>query len=216
MSLNTRLLQSIQQAGQSIHESRELLKAEVARHTEHLVSVMATQPLGPVADSSFGQLKLVARMHQEMQALEDQLRGIYQTATQLKGADVQVIEALPHRRTNASATADRVEDAQVVTPAPRRKPGRKPTAEPAPAAAPTKRRGGRVGTNDDKVLAALRRLLKASKTATLSQAQIATEAGIPVGSIAASLHRLQEATKITQIARGRYKLARGIASPGAV
>lgn len=206
MSLNTRLLQSIQQAGQSIHDSRELLKAEVARHTEHLVSVMGTQPLGPMADSAFGQLKLVARMHQEMQALEDQLRGIYQSATQLKGTDVQVIEALPHRR-STSLPAERVEDANVVTPVVRRKPGRKPAAKPVSAAAPTKRRRGRVSTNDDKVLAALRRLLEVFKNATLSQAQIATEAGVPVGSMAASLRRLQDAGLVVQMARGQYRIS---------
>lgn len=206
MSLNTRLLQSIQQAGQSIHDSRELLKAEVARHTEHLVSVMSAQPLGPMADSAFGQLKLVARMHQEMQALEDQLRGIYQSATQLKEADVQVIEALPHRR-STSVPTERVEDANVVTPVVRRKPGRKPAAKPVAEPAPVKRQGGRVSTNDDKVLTALRRLLKVFKNATLSQAQIATEAGVPIGSMAASLRRLQDAGLVVQMARGQYRLS---------
>ncbi|HAX20192.1 hypothetical protein [Hydrogenophaga sp.] len=205
MSLNDHILQSIQKSGQAIHDSRELLKAEVARYTDHLISVMGSQPLGPMADRAFGQLKLVARMHQEMQGLEEQLRGIFQSATQLKANDVQIIEALPHRRSTA-ATSERVEDAKVVTPVVRRKPGRKPSAKPVAEAAPVKRRGGRVSTNDDKVLAALRRLLKVFKNATLPQAQIAAEAGIPVGSIAASLHRLQDAGMVLQKARGQYCL----------
>lgn len=205
MSLNARILQSIQQAGQSIHDSRELLKAEVARHTEQLVSVMGTQPLGPMADNAFGQLKLIARMHQEMQALEDQLRGIYLSATQIKGDDVQVIEALPHRRTPA-ANPERVEEATVVSPIVRKRQGRKPAGQPVGEAASIERRGGRVSSNDDKVLAALRRLLKVFKNATLSQAQIAVEADVPLGSIAASLRRLQDAGQVLQMTRGQYRL----------
>lgn len=210
MSLNPRILQSIQQAGQSIHDCREMLKAEVSRHTEQLVSVMASQPLGPSADSAFSQLKQVARIHQEMQALEEQLRGIYQSAAQIKGEEVQVIEALPHRRASTATAAVQVEDAQVIQKSTGRK-QRKAKAgkpgKPSAKAQPPKRRGGRVSTNDDKVLAALRRLLKVFKHATLSQAQIATEAGIPGGSIAASIRRLQDAGAVQQMARGQYRLS---------
>lgn len=205
MRSNARLLQSIQQAGQSIHDCSELLKGEVARQTDDLVRVMGAQPLGPLADQTFGQLKLVARMHQEMQALEEQVRGIHQSAMQLKGDDIQVIEALPHRRSSA-AKPDRVEDAQMVTPVVRRKPRRTPVSKLIAETTPSKRRGGRVSTNDDKVLAALRRLLKSSKNATLSQAQISSAAGVPVGSMAASLRRLHESGVVRQIARGRYQL----------
>lgn len=210
MSLNPRILQSIQQAGQSIHDCREMLKAEVSRHTEQLVSVMASQPLGPSADSAFAQLKQVARIHQEMQALEDQLRGIYQAAEQIKGEEVQVIEALPHRRASTATAAVQVEDAQVIQKTAGRKQRKHKAGKPAKPAAeaqPHKPRGGRVSTNDDKVLAALRRLLKVFKHATLSQAQIATEAGIPGGSIAASIRRLQDAGAVQQMARGQYRLS---------
>lgn len=210
MSLNPRILQSIQQAGQSIHDCREMLKAEVSRHTEQLVSVMASQPLGPSADSAFSQLKQVARIHLEMQALEEQLRGIYQSAAQIKGEEVQVIEALPHRRASTATAAVQVEDAQVIQKTAGRKLRKAVAAKltkPAADAQPSKRRGGRVSTNDEKVLAALRRLLKGSKNATLSQAQIAADAGIPGGSIAASIRRLQVAGAVQQKARGQYRLS---------
>lgn len=210
MSLNPRILQSIQQAGQSIHDCREMLKAEVSRHTEQLVSVMASQPLGPSADSAFSQLKQVARIHQEMQALEEQLRGIYQSAAQIKGEEVQVIEALPHRRASTATAAVLVEDAQVIQKSAGRKQRKAKAGKPGKPSAKApqrKHRGGRVSTNDEKVLAALQRLLKVFKHATLSQAQIATEAGIPVGSIAASIRRLQDAGAVQQMARGQYRLS---------
>lgn len=210
MSLNPRILQSIQQAGQSIHDCREMLKAEVSRHTEQLVSVMASQPLGPSADSAFSQLKQVARIHQEMQALEEQLRGIYQSAAQIKGEEVQVIEALPHRRASTATAAVQVEDAQVIQKSTGRKQRKAKAGKPGKPSANApqrKQRGGRVSTNDEKVLAALQRLLKVFKHATLSQAQIATEAGIPVGSIAASIRRLQDAGAVQQMARGQYRLS---------
>lgn len=210
MSLNPRILQSIQQAGQSIHDCREMLKAEVSRHTEQLVSVMASQPLGPSADSAFSQLKQVARVHQEMQALEEQLRGIYQSAAQIKGEEVQVIEALPHRRASTATAAVQVEDAQVIQKSTGRKQRKAKAGKPGKPSANApqrKQRGGRVSTNDEKVLAALRRLLKVFKHATLSQAQIASEAGIPGGSIAASIRRLQDAGAVQQMARGQYRLS---------
>lgn len=210
MSLNPRILQSIQQAGQSIHDCREMLKAEVSRHTEQLVSVMASQPLGPSADSAFSQLKQVARVHQEMQALEEQLRGIYQSAAQLKGEEVQVIEALPHRRASTATAAVQVEEAQVIQKSTGRKQRKAKAGKPGKPSANApqrKQRGGRVSTNDEKVLAALRRLLKVFKHATLSQAQIASEAGIPGGSIAASIRRLQDAGAVQQMARGQYRLS---------
>ena len=40
-----------------------------------------------------------------------------------------------------------------------------------------------------------------------AQAQIATEAGIPGGSIAASIRRLQDAGAVQQMARGQYRLS---------
>jgi len=70
----------------------------------------------------------------------------------------------------------------------------------------SKRRGGRVSANDEKVFKALRRLLKVHKRETLSQSQIASEAGIPVGSIAASVKRLLESGRVTQGERGRYQV----------
>lgn len=70
----------------------------------------------------------------------------------------------------------------------------------------SKRRGGRVSANDEKVFKALRRLLKMRKGETLSQSQIASEADIPVGSIAASVKRLLESGRVTQSDRGRYHL----------
>jgi len=49
-------------------------------------------------------------------------------------------------------------------------------------------------------------LLKVHKGATLSQSQIAREAGIPVGSIAASIKRLLEVRRVIQVERGMYQV----------
>lgn len=70
----------------------------------------------------------------------------------------------------------------------------------------SKRRGGRVSANDEKVLKALRRLLKVHKGEPLSQSQIASEADIPVGSIAASIKRLLEVRRVIQVERGMYQM----------
>lgn len=206
MPLSASTLQSLQQAGQAIHDSRERLKAEVARHTERLVSAMASQPLAPGVDSAFAQVKQVARLHQELQALEDQLVTIYQAAEQIKGEEIQVIEALPHRRSRVESATSTAEDARLVAHPGPRKSRKAPPAKETQMHRASKRRGGRVSANDEKVLKALRRLLKVHKGATLSQSQIAREAGIPVGSIAASIKRLLEVRRVIQVERGMYQM----------
>jgi len=204
MPLSASTLQSLQQAGQAIHDSRERLKAEVARHTERLVSAMASQPLAPGVDSAFAQVKQVARLHQELQALEGQLLTIYQAAEQIKGEDIQIIEALPHRRSRVESATSTAEDARLVAHPGPRKSRKAPPAKETQMHRASKRRGARVSANDEKVLKALRRLLKVHKGEPISQSQIASEADIPVGSIAASVKRLLESGRVTQSDRGRY------------
>jgi len=206
MPLSASTLQSLQQAGQAVHDSRERLKAEVARHTERLVSAMASQPLAPGVDSAFAQVKQVARLHQELQALEGQLLTIYQAAEQLKGEEIQVIEALPHRRSCVESATSTAEDARLVAHPGPRKSRKAPPAKETQMHGASKRRGGRVSANDEKVLKALRRMLKSHKGETLSQSQIASEAGIPVGSIAASIKRLLEVRRVIQVERGMYQM----------
>jgi len=206
MPLSASTLQALQQAGQAIHDSRERLKAEVARHTERLVSAMASQPLAPGVDSAFAQVKQVARLHQELQALEGQLLTIYQAAEQLKGEEIQVIEALPHRRSCVESATSTAEDARLVAHPGPRKSRKAPPAKETQMHGASKRRGGRVSANDEKVLKALRRMLKSHKGETLSQSQIASEAGIPVGSIAASIKRLLEVRRVIQVERGMYQM----------
>jgi hypothetical protein len=198
MQLSASTLQSLQQAGQAIHDSRERLKAEVARHTERLVSAMASQPLAPGVDSAFAQVKQVARLHQELQALEDQLVTIYQAAEQIKGEEIQVIEALPHRRSRVESAMSTAEDARLVAHPGPRKSGKAPPPKETQMRGASKRLGGRVSANDEKVFK--------HKGATLSQSQIAREAGIPVGSIVASIKRLLEVRRVIQVERGMYQM----------
>lgn len=205
MQTDQNILHAVQQAGQAIHACREMLKVEVARRTEQLVAVMAREPLSASADGSFSQLKLVARMHQEVQALEDQLRGIYQSASQLRVETVQVVEALPRSRSRQDVSGVQVEEAKVVA-RPTKHGAGKRVAGPSVKAKPGTSRRGRVSSNDDKVLAALKRLLKIRRGEQIAQAQIAAEAGIPVGSVGASLRRLLVAGLVTQSERGQYRL----------
>lgn len=206
MSLSVNTLQSLQQAGQCIYDCRERLKAEVSRHTERLVSVMANQPTGPTVDGVFAQVKQVARLHQELQALEDQLRHIYQTAEQIKGDEIEVIDALPHRRVSGSSAPPATEDARmVVSPVAKKVKKARPSRE-IPSQTDVSHRPGRVSANDEKVYRALRRLLKTHKGEQLSQSQIAREAGIPVGSIGVSIKRLVRVGRISHNQRGAYHI----------
>lgn len=215
MSVTAATLSAIQQAGQAIDAARQALALTVQDHGQQMMAAVASQPFGVDNDKLFAHWKTVARLAQEVHAMEEQLKTVYQTAATLVAPEVTVLTALPHAASRTGASRRRaeseasrgeggqVEDVQV-------KPG-----QPAHAARPSRSpaRGGATETgaaalsaNDAKVLDFLQGQLDRRSWTALSQGRIADGAGIPRGSIGVAMRRLIQARRVLQGQKGRYRL----------
>lgn len=209
MASNNPTLASVQQAGQAVSTARQQLHAQLQRQVEKLATVVAAQPFGPDADRTYAQLRAVARMAQELQLIEDQLVQVYQAAAQFEEAqDIQVLVALPrHGSKTASNSSENVVDAKEVppnrsTPKPRTV---KLSRAQRKATAPAKRSTGST-TNEDRLLAGLRKQLNKRSWTPMTQSQMAQVTGLPQGSVGAALKRVIASGRVIVGEQGQYRL----------
>jgi DNA-directed RNA polymerase specialized sigma24 family protein len=134
---------------------------------------------------------------------------MYGGAAEMMQPETPVIVALPDhgRRSHAHQGAGDLDEAEdvVVKPAPRRqslktKPLRKRTKE-------TASQPQRLSSNDEKVLAHLKKVLDRRSWVTLTQGTIAQGAGIPLGSVGLAMRRLVAAEAVRERGKGTYRLA---------
>ena len=211
--LSRSTLALLQQAGESLFSAQQAMAREVHAGSQDVVNAVASSPFSADADRAYAQLRNVARLAHELQAMEEQLRTAYQTACTLAQREVQVLQALPmshggaQARAGATHATSQAEDAVVKT---QRASQRRPRAAqraPAPAAAAATSPSTRLSANDEKVWAYLQRVLNQGGWTQITQAAIAKGAGIPNGSIAVSIKRLQQAGRVTEGERSHYRLA---------
>ncbi len=211
MSVTAATLSAIQQAGQAIDVARQSLAEAVQEHAQRVMMAVADQPFSVGNDKLFSQWKTVARLAQEVQAIEEQFKALYQTASDMAEPEAQVLKALPHaartRATGPQGTyamdTSAAEDVQV-KPAPAAKGPRSAKAGKAARrqSAPRSR-----GGNDAKVLNFLKTTLNRKSWKRLTQSEMADGAGIPNGSIAVSVRRLTDSGTLREGEKGFYKLA---------
>lgn len=134
---------------------------------------------------------------------------LYASAADLASAEPPALETLPDLRAHSRATghasrAEATEDAAV-----KPRPGRRGSAKQAGAkrAAPAAPAPRRLSGNDEKVLAYLKQVLDRRSWKPYTQAVIAQEAGIALGSVGMALRRLLAAGYIREGEKGRFRLA---------
>ncbi|WP_311224338.1 MULTISPECIES: hypothetical protein [unclassified Acidovorax] len=208
--LNRSTLSLLQQAGESLYAAQQAVAQDVRSHAEGVVHAVASAPFSPESDRAYAQLRTVARLAQELQALDEQLRAIYVAAASADTPTDQVLAALPLSPSAASRprreasqptqNPDSAQDAVVK---------RSSTAQQA-AQQPKLARAGadlRLSKNDEKVLTYLQRSLKPDVWTALTHAAIARGAGIPLGSIGIAVKRLIHAGCVLEAERGLYRIA---------
>jgi hypothetical protein len=211
MSVTPSTLSAIQQAGQSIDLARQSLVTAVNEHAQRVMAAVAEQPFSVDNDQLFSSWKTLSRLAQEVTAIEEQFKAIYQTAADLVQPETAVLMALPHsarykapgRSSTGDAGSATVED---VTFKPR---GAK--RGPKPGAARSRQGAANVGglsPNDVKTLDYLKSVLNRKSWTRLTQASMASGAGLPLGSIGLALRRLITSKQVIEGQKGRYKLAR--------
>ena len=85
MSVTPSTLSAIQQAGQSIDMARHALVGAVNEHAQRVMAAIAEQPYSVDNDQLFASWKTLSRLAQEVSAIEEQFKTIYQTAADLGG-----------------------------------------------------------------------------------------------------------------------------------
>ncbi|RYF28584.1 MAG: hypothetical protein EOO33_00435 [Comamonadaceae bacterium] len=209
--LSRSTLALLQQAGESLFSAQQAMAQEVHAGSQSVVNAVASAPFSAEADRAYAQLRTVARLSHELQAMEEQLRTAYQTASTLAQREVQVLHALPLSRATAKASrpqASQAEDVVVKAAGGKRRAARAsaPKAAARSSSSQTAQSSPRLSTNDEKVLAYLERVLNRETSTQITQASVAQGAGIPNGSIAVALKRLQQMGRVIEGERGHYRL----------
>ena len=208
MSISPKTLLLLQKAGENLYAARNALAQDVQQHASRVVHMVASEPFGKDADRAYAQLRSIARMAHELQAMEEQLKTLYGSAMELAAAEPPVLVDLSDRspRARVQPSALGVEEAQDVQIKPvqpkqplRKKATASVTAEPA-------RPRQRLSANDQKVLAYLKQVLDRRSWKPLTQVAIADGAGIPKGSVGLALRRVIDAGMVREGQKGNYRL----------
>lgn len=208
MSISPKTLLLLQKAGENLYAARNALAQDVQQHASRVVHMVASEPFGNDADRAYAQLRSIARMAHELQAMEEQLKTLYGSAMELAAAEPPVLVDLSDRspRARVQPSALGVEEAQDVQIKPvqpkqplRKKATASVTAEPA-------RPRQRLSANDQKVLAYLQQVLDRRSWKPLTQVAIADGAGIPKGSVGLALRRVIDAGMVREGQKGNYRL----------
>ncbi len=207
MSVTPSTLATIQQAGQSIDVARQSLVAAVNEHAQQVMAAVSEQPFSVDNDKLFATWKTLSRMAQEVNAIEEQFKALYQSAAALVQPETAVLMSLSHsprhKVSARSLDADNAiaQDVQIKQRALKKESRR--------AAPPASRKPGAktLSANDTQVLSYLQTVLDRRSWTRLTQAGMAAGAGIPLGSIGLALRRLISMGRVLEGAKGRYKLA---------
>ena len=203
MSLSPSTLLAIQQAGQSLHAARQAVADAVRVNGERVLAFIASQPFRSENDLAYTQLRSVARLAHELQAMEEQLKGLYALASELVKTETPVLVALPDdggRSRSRYRTNDKNEGAEdaIVKPAPK---------TPLKGHKTRSARSERLSPNDQKVLGYLQSVLDRRSWKSLTQSAISRAAGIPLGSVGLAVRRLAVVGKLRTGTRGTYRLS---------
>ncbi len=192
MSISKHCFDALQQAGQSVFAARQEFAKEVQANTAKTVQLLASAPFGHEADRAYANLRAVARLAQDLEAIEDRLKSIYISTDEIMREQAQqtpvVVLSLPPAskspRAEQNATAD---DATPRRPTPKR-----PTS---PAA------------ENKAVLAFLRNHLSSTAWKRVAVADVAKSTDIPKARVEQALAELAATGKIASKGRGLYRLA---------
>lgn len=200
MSLSPSTLKLMQQAGQGIFGAQQAVSADVQSLGARVVALMTSQPFHPDNDGAYRQLRALARMAHELQAMEEQLKALYEQAGEAVRPELAVLTALPHHSGRAAARPDKESAQEAVI---------KRASTRVSKTAKNKARP--LSGNDQKVLGHLQNVLDRQSFRPLTHASMAQAAGMPLGSVGISLRRLAAAGLIRE-SKGSYRLG---ASAGA-
>jgi hypothetical protein len=207
MSLSKTALSSIQQAGQSLHSATVVVASTVREQAEHMVNTVANQPFQAEGELAFSNFKTLARLSQDLQTLEEQLRALYVTANELTRPEIDVVPALRKLRGRAAAASNALAEDAVIKPAKAAKAAKGKSRKLKARKAAKSDKPVTLTANDNKVLDHLKTVLKTDEWSLLTGASVATGADLPLGSVGISLKKVVLVGTVKKNGRNRYQLA---------
>ena len=178
------VLSAIKTAGSAISEADAALQVALKDYAAQVATAMGSNPFDVGNDTLFEEWKNVARISQAVTRIEQELRQVHEMTSQIAG--VKLIAATPTREISAPATplAAQVDATDVV--------------------AKTK---GPLKGNAAGVFNALKALLTKKEFKRINVTAVAIAAGVPQGSMAATLRRLVRDGYLAQGDAGHFKLS---------
>lgn len=210
MSISAQTMATIQQAGQALDAARAALQDASQQQSARVAEALGANPFGVENDAHFEHWKTIARMAQAVQAMEEQMKTIYQTAGEMALAapvtSASTRQPLRLPRQDVVEVVEPVADVQTV------RARRAPRAK-APAAAPVRADiGAATGAvpapkgNAARVLQFLRTHLRRRGFTRVTHVEIVDATGIPLGSVGAALLGLKNRGLLVEGERGSYQL----------
>ena len=208
MSLSKTTLSAIQNAGQAMHEATVVVSAAVRHQAEQMVNTIATLPFETHAEQAFANFRGLARLSQDLLTLEEQMRGLYTSATELANPAMDVVAALPHVSIKRTAEGKAAAEDAVVKPAAARRSGKqvKKAKNNAAADKPKTPIPTHLTPNDIQLLDYLKTALNTTDLTGLTGTAMAAGSGLPLGSIGISIKKLIETGAVIRGGRGTYRL----------
>lgn len=192
MSIPTHILSTLQRAGQAVFDAHTELTAATKSQASRVSESLEMNPFALENDALFSNWKDMARLAQEVQNVEAQLRALYATASAMSADEGLLVTDVPP------------------LPAPEaRVRGRRVAASAAPIAAPSVVASAgdtRLKGNNAKVMNCLGSMLNQHEFTKVRQSVVADAAGIPKGSINLAMRQLTALRLIEEGNKGHYRL----------
>lgn len=212
MSITPDTIAAIQHAGQALDSARAALQQASQQQSARVAEALSDNPFGLENDAHFEHWKSIARMAQALQAMEEQMKTIFQTASEIafsRPVPGQSARTRQPLRLPSAGALEIVEPVADAVPAKGRRGGRAKAVTQA-AAKPARAAKGQPAApkgNAARVLAYLSASLNRRGFKRVTHGEIVAGAGIPMGSVGAALAGLQRRGLVREGERGCYQLA---------
>lgn len=192
MTLSISTLAAIQKVGAAAFSADAKLKAVARDYAERVSAAITENPDQKGNDTLIENWKIVARLSQTLEGIEEELKKVYELASQLtsddqaRAHDLPVVLAKPMKK-------------KVTLPKVKVKAGKRKTIAGATKAVEP-------SSNPAKLLRHLEHLINANEFTAISQTAVARETGIPLGSMTAAIKKLVETGRLVTGPNSSLKL----------
>lgn len=230
MTLSISTLAAIQKVGAAAFHADAKLKSAARDYAERVSAAVTENPDKQGNDALIESWRTVARLSQTLEGIEEELKKVYQIASQLSSEDQTGVRDVPALvKPTRSAGKAKKKAKRTVTPAAVALQSLASQADLSPtdvlakpkkkAALPKAKAGQRKAaaaasktlapdSNPAKLLRNLEHVLNASEFTSIIQTGVAKETGIPLGSMTAAIKKLVETGWIVTGPNGSLKLTR--------